>query len=50
MPMEKVVKWGKIEKRIEELSAAVAEFRKDRQKVHYCFEDAADAYKYVRVR
>lgn len=28
----------------------VVEFRKDYQKVHYCFESAADAYKYVRIR
>ncbi len=28
----------------------VAEFRKDYQKVHYCFEDAAEAYKYVKIR
>jgi len=28
----------------------VAEFRKDFRKVHYCFEDAAEAYKYVRLR
>lgn len=27
----------------------VAEFRKNYQKVHYCFEDAAEAYKYVRI-
>ncbi len=28
----------------------VAEFRKNYQKVHYCFEDAAEAYKYVKIR
>ncbi|MDH5447526.1 MAG: serine hydroxymethyltransferase [Candidatus Bathyarchaeota archaeon] len=28
----------------------VAEFRKDYQKVHYCFEDAAEAYKYIKLR
>ncbi|MFP3984534.1 MAG: serine hydroxymethyltransferase [Candidatus Bathyarchaeia archaeon] len=27
----------------------VAEFRKDYQKVHYCFEDAAEAYKYMKL-
>jgi glycine hydroxymethyltransferase len=27
----------------------VADFRKEYQKVHYCFEDAADAYKYFRI-
>jgi glycine hydroxymethyltransferase len=28
----------------------VAEFRKSYQKVHYCFENATEAYKYVRIR
>ncbi|TET58087.1 serine hydroxymethyltransferase [Candidatus Bathyarchaeota archaeon] len=28
----------------------VAEFRKDFQRVHYCFEEAAEAYKYIRMR
>jgi glycine hydroxymethyltransferase len=28
----------------------VAEFRKDYQTVHYCFEDATEAYKYVKIR
>ncbi len=28
----------------------VAEFRKDFQKVHYCFENAKKAYEYIRVR
>lgn len=28
----------------------VAEFRRDYEKVHYCFEDAAKAYKYVKLR
>jgi glycine hydroxymethyltransferase len=28
----------------------VAEFRKNYQKVHYCFENATEAYKYVRIR
>ena len=28
----------------------VIEFRKDFQKVHYCFEDATEAYKYIRIR
>jgi len=27
----------------------VTEFRKDYQKLHYCFEDAAEAYKYMRL-
>ena len=28
----------------------VAEFRKDFQKVHYCFEDATEAYEYIKIR
>lgn len=28
----------------------VAKFRKDYSKVHYCFEDAAEAYKYIKIR
>lgn len=28
----------------------IAEFRKDFQRVHYCFEEAAEAYKYIRMR
>jgi glycine hydroxymethyltransferase len=28
----------------------VAEFRREYQKVHYCFENATEAYKYVRIR
>lgn len=28
----------------------VAEFRRDFQRVHYCFEEAAEAYKYIRMR
>ena len=28
----------------------VAEFRRDYERVHYCFEDAAKAYKYVKLR
>jgi len=28
----------------------VTKFRKDYQKVHYCFEDAAKAYKYIKLR
>jgi glycine hydroxymethyltransferase len=28
----------------------VAEFRRDYQKVHYCFENTTEAYKYVRIR
>jgi glycine hydroxymethyltransferase len=28
----------------------VAEFRKDYQRVHYCFENATEAYKYIKIR
>jgi len=28
----------------------VTEFRKDYQRVHYCFEDATEAYKYIKIR
>jgi len=28
----------------------ITEFRKDYQKVHYCFENATEAYQYVRIR
>jgi glycine hydroxymethyltransferase len=28
----------------------VIAFRKEYQKVHYCFENATDAYKYIRIR
>lgn len=34
----------------EKVGIDVAEFRKDYQKVHYCFENATEAYKYVRIR
>jgi glycine hydroxymethyltransferase len=34
----------------EEVSKDVAEFRRDYQKVHYCFEGATDAYKYLKIR
>jgi len=35
---------------LEKVTADVAEFRKDYQKVHYCFENATDAYKYIKIR
>jgi len=35
---------------LEKVRADVALFRKDYQKVHYCFEDATEAYKYIRIR
>lgn len=28
----------------------VIEFRRDYQRIHYCFEEATDAYKYIKVR
>jgi len=34
----------------EKVKADVIEFRKDYQKVHYCFENATDAYKYIKIR
>jgi glycine hydroxymethyltransferase len=35
---------------LEKVCADVAEFRKDYQKVHYCFENATEAYEYVKIR
>ncbi len=35
---------------IERVREDVAEFRKDYQRIHYCFENATEAYKYVRIR
>jgi glycine hydroxymethyltransferase len=35
---------------VEKVKQDVAEFRKDFQKVHYCFENSTEAYKYIRVR
>jgi len=35
---------------VEKVKADVAEFRKDFQKVHYCFENATQAYDYVKIR
>ncbi len=32
------------------VSEDVAEFRKDFQKVHYCFENATEAYEYIKIR
>jgi len=34
----------------EKVKADVMEFRKDNQKVHYCFENATEAYKYIKIR
>jgi glycine hydroxymethyltransferase len=35
---------------LERVRADVAEFRKAYQKVHYCFENATEAYSYIKVR
>lgn len=35
---------------VHKVKSDVAEFRRDYEKVHYCFEDAAKAYKYVKLR
>jgi glycine hydroxymethyltransferase len=35
---------------VEKVKADVAEFRKGYQMVHYCFENATEAYKYIRIR
>lgn len=34
----------------EKVRVDVAEFRRDHQKVHYCFENATEAYKYLKIR
>jgi glycine hydroxymethyltransferase len=35
---------------LEKVGSDVAEFRKDYQKVHYCFENTREAYEYIRIR
>ena len=35
---------------LENVGTDVAEFRKEYQKVHYCFENSTDAYKYIKIR
>jgi glycine hydroxymethyltransferase len=35
---------------LEKVREDVAEFRRDYQKVHYCFENAREAYEYIRIR
>ena len=35
---------------VEKVKGDVAAFRKDYQKVHYCFENATEAYKYIKIR
>ena len=34
----------------EKVMSDVREFRKDYQKVHYCFENATEAYEYIKIR
>ncbi|MEM3672635.1 MAG: serine hydroxymethyltransferase [Candidatus Bathyarchaeia archaeon] len=34
----------------EKVKTDVAEFRKEYQKVHYCFENATEAYEYIKIR
>jgi glycine hydroxymethyltransferase len=34
----------------EKVKVDVAEFRRDYQKVHYCFENATEAYEYIKIR
>jgi len=36
--------------RLETVRVAVAQFRTKYQKVHYCFENTTDAYKYIKIR
>ena len=35
---------------VDRVKEDVAALRKDYQKVHYCFENATEAYKYIRIR
>jgi glycine hydroxymethyltransferase len=35
---------------LEKVKTDVTEFRKNYQKVHYCFENATEAYKYIKLR
>jgi len=34
----------------EKVKADVSEFRRNHQKVHYCFENTTEAYKYIKIR
>ncbi len=34
----------------EKVRQDVTEFRKNYQKVHYCFENATEGYQYIRIR
>ncbi len=38
------------EEDVKTVAKDVAEFRRDFQKVHYCFEDATEAYEYIKIR
>ena len=35
---------------VDKVKADVTEFRKDYQRVHYCFENATEAYRYIKIR
>lgn len=35
---------------LEKVKADISEFRRGFQKVHYCFENTTEAYKYIKVR
>jgi len=35
---------------LQKVASDVGEFRKNYQKVHYCFENAREAYEYIRIR
>jgi len=35
---------------VHKIKRDVAEFRRDYQRMHYCFEAAAEAYRYVKIR
>jgi glycine hydroxymethyltransferase len=35
---------------VSKVRADVTEFRKEYQKVHYCFENAIEAYEYIKIR
>jgi glycine hydroxymethyltransferase len=37
-------------KPVESVRTDVAEFRRNYQKVHYCFENTTEAYKYIKIR
>ena len=37
-------------KDLKKVAAEVAEFRRDYQRIHYCFESATEAYEYIKIR